>query len=224
MYNNKYRGYNIDLQIYSPYIFLILRWILVMKQTVLPIKDSNVLHEVQDTLLHNFCAGRRNYTIFQVGKATLLRVSDVLRLKISNIFDEQGNVKPNAYIHDKKTGKPNNLYLKPVSQDLEVYYEWLKKHDLVKEWLFPSTQRPERHITEKQYYKIMAKVGNLLEINYLGTHTMRKTGAYRVYEQTGHNIALVMKLLNHSSEQMTLAYLGLDQETTESMLDKIDFG
>ena len=195
-----------------------------MKQTVLPIKDSNVLHEVQDTLLHNFRAGRRNYTIFQVGKATLLRVSDVLRLKINDIFDEQGNVKPNAYIHDKKTGKPNSLYLKPVAQDLTVYYEWLKKHDLIKEWLFPSTQHPEMHITEKQYYKIMAKVGNLLEINYLGTHTMRKTGAYRVYEQTGHNIALVMKLLNHSSEQMTLAYLGLDQETTESMLDKIDFG
>lgn len=195
-----------------------------MKQTVLPIKDSNVLHEVQDTLLHNFRAGRRNYTIFQVGKATFLRVSDVLRLKINDIFDEHGNVKPNAYIHDKKTGKPNNLYLKPAAQDLIIYYEWLKKHDLIKEWLFPSTQHPERHITEKQYYKIMAKVGELLEINYLGTHTMRKTGAYRVYEQTGHNIALVMKLLNHSSEQMTLAYLGLDQETTESMLDKIDFG
>lgn len=65
-----------------------------MKQTVLPIKDSNVLHEVQDTLLHNFRAGRRNYTIFQVGKATLLRVSDVLRLKINDIFDEHGNVKP----------------------------------------------------------------------------------------------------------------------------------
>ena len=99
----------------------------------------------------------------------------------------------------------------------------VKKHDLIKEWLFPSIQHPERHITEKQYYKIMAKVGDLLEINYLGTHTIRKTGAYCVYEQTGHNIAFVMKLLNHSSEQMTLAYLGLDQETTESMTDKINF-
>ena len=48
-----------------------------MKQLVLPIKDTNVLHEVEDTLLHNFREGRRNYTIFQVGKATLLRVSDV---------------------------------------------------------------------------------------------------------------------------------------------------
>ena len=58
-----------------------------MKQLVLPIKDSNILAEVQDTLLHNFNAGRRNYTIFQVGKATLLRVSDVLRLKQSDVFE-----------------------------------------------------------------------------------------------------------------------------------------
>ena len=43
-----------------------------MRQVVLPIKDSNVLKEVQDTLLNNFKAGRRNYTIFQVGKATVL--------------------------------------------------------------------------------------------------------------------------------------------------------
>lgn len=71
---------------------------------------------------------------------------------------------------------------------------------------------------------IMYKVGKKLNIDYLGTHTMRKTGAYRVYEQTNHNIALVMKLLNHSSEDMTLAYLGLDQETREHILDTIDFG
>lgn len=70
----------------------------------------------------------------------------------------------------------------------------------------------------------MDKVGKNLHIDYLGTHTMRKTGAYRVYQQTNHNIALVMKLLNHSSEQMTLAYLGLDQEERENLLDMIDFG
>lgn len=58
-----------------------------MQQVVLPIKDSNVLKEVQDTLLNNFTAGRRNYTVFQVGKATLLRVSDVMRLKQTDIFN-----------------------------------------------------------------------------------------------------------------------------------------
>lgn len=53
----------------------------MVQQIVLPIKDSNVLKMVQDTLLDSFRAGRRNYTIFQVGKTTLLRVSDVMKLK-----------------------------------------------------------------------------------------------------------------------------------------------
>ena len=46
---------------------------------------------------------------------------------------------------------------------------------------------------------------------------MRKTGAYRVYTQSNYNIGLVMNLLNHSSEAMTLTYLGLDQASRETM-------
>ena len=33
-----------------------------------------------------------------------------------------------------------------------------------------------------------------------------------------------MHLLNHSSAAMTLAYLGLDQASRETMLHQIDFG
>ena len=194
-----------------------------MKQLVLPIKDSNILHEVQDTLLNNFRYGRRNYTIFQVGKATLLRVSDVLALRSNEIFADDGIIKKNAYIRDKKTDKPNTLYLKPVNQDLIDYLQWLNENKIQSDWLFPSIKHPDRHITEKQYYKVMAKTGDLLGINYLGTHTMRKTGAYRVYTQTHYNIGLVMSLLNHSSEAMTLKYLGLDQVSREQMLDKVSF-
>lgn len=194
-----------------------------MKQLVLPIKDKNILHQVQATLLDNFRAGRRNYTIFQVGKATLLRVSDVLALRRSQIFEDDGTIKRNAYIIDKKTGKSNTLYLRPVEEDLKKYFNWLQKENLNSEWLFPSIQHPDRHITEKQYYKVMAKVGDLLSIPYLGTHTMRKTGAYMVYEQSHYNIGLVMSLLNHSSEEMTLAYLGLDQVSKEKILDTISF-
>lgn len=197
-----------------------------MRQIVLPIKDDEVLKQVQDTLLNNFKSGRRNYTIFQVGKATLLRVSDVLRLKQADVFDDYGAIKQHAFIKDKKTGKRNTLYLKPVMMDLVMYQQWLKRngYEGTTEWLFPSTTRPQKHIDERQFYNVMAKVGDLLDINYLGTHTMRKTGAYRVYVQSNYNISLVMKLLNHSSEAMTLAYLGLDQVSREHMLDKIDFG
>ncbi len=202
-----------------------------MKQIVKPIKDSWVLKEVEDCLKNDFKTGVRNYTIFQTGKATLLRVSDVLRLKKQDIYDTKGAVKRDAYTIDKKTGKHNVLYLRPVEKDLESYYDWLKDYQKKNKvnvfsspWLFPSFTKPSKHIDERRFYAIMHKVGQKLHINYLGTHTMRKTGAYRVYVQSHHNIALVMKLLNHSSEQMTLAYLGLDQESREKMLDTIDFG
>lgn len=198
-----------------------------MKQTVLPIKDANVLQEVQATLLDNFKYGRRNYTIFQVGKATLLRVSDVLALKTADIFDTQGQVRRHVQIHDHKTGKLNTLFLAPVAHDLVVYQAWLQAHHITSQWLFPSLKRQlpvDKHLDERQFYRIMQKVGDLLGIDYLGTHTMRKTGAYRVYQQTGHDIALVMELLNHSSQKMTLRYLGLDQETKDQKLSRIDFG
>ncbi|KRM37477.1 site-specific recombinase, phage integrase family [Lactobacillus hamsteri DSM 5661 = JCM 6256] len=223
-----------------------------MKEVVKPIKDSWVLQTVQHELKDKPFTGLRDYTIFQVGKATLLRVSDVLSLKKSDVYERNGRVKKNAYTIDKKTKKRNVLYLRPVERELEDYYDWLEemqqkfygpKHDgeavfeskfrsrnskfngrvFSSEWLFPSFNHAERHIDGKAYYKIMSGIGQKLHIDYLGTHTMRKTGAYRVYQQT-NNIALVMKLLNHSSQSQTLRYLGLDQEEREHLLDTVDFG
>lgn len=191
---------------------------------VQPIKDSNVLKQVQDTLLDSFKAGRRNYTIFQLGKATLLRVSDVLALEYSDVFTDTGVLKERANITDQKTGKPNSLYLKPIEKEFLLYQEWLQESEIQSQWLFPSLSNTDKCITRKQYYKIMQKTGDLLGINYLGTHTMRKTGAYRVYEQTNYNIGFVMKLLNHSDQKSTLSYLGLDEVQKEELLDTINFG
>ena len=80
-----------------------------LKQLVLPIKDSQILTQVLETLRDDFKFGRRNYTIFQVGKATLLRVSDVISLKKSDVYDERGEIMKNAYIIDKKTKKTEHI-------------------------------------------------------------------------------------------------------------------
>ena len=87
-----------------------------------------MLSQVLATLRDNFKFGQRNYTIFQVGKATLLRVSDVISLKKADVFDEEGEVRRNAFIVDKKTRKQNPLYLKPVEKDLKRYVRWLTNY------------------------------------------------------------------------------------------------
>lgn len=192
-------------------------------QKVLPIKDTEVLNEVEDCLRNNFQFGLRNYTIFKIGLVTMLRISDLLTLRRNEVFNDDGSIKLHAFTVDQKTGKHNILYLKPAFNDLAIYIKWLDTNYPDSEWLFPSSQHPDQHISIKQYYKILKKVGELLSIAYLGTHSMRKTGAYRVYVQSNYDIALVMELLNHSSQAMTLKYLGLDQVSKEQKLDHIHF-
>ncbi|MDM8244833.1 tyrosine-type recombinase/integrase [Limosilactobacillus vaginalis] len=192
-------------------------------QKVLPIKDTEILHEVEDTLLNNFKYGLRNYTIFKLGLVTMLRISDLLALRRNEIFNSDDSIKLNAFTVDQKTGKHNILYLKPAFNDLSLYIKWLNDNYPQSKWLFPSSENPKNHVSIKQFYKVIRKVGDLLGIDYLGTHTMRKTGAYRVYVQSNYDIALVMELLNHSSQKMTLRYLGLDQISKEKKLDQILF-
>ena len=51
-----------------------------------------------------------------------------------------------------------------------------------------------------------------LNISYpIGTHSLRKTWGYFVYKRT-KNLAIIMKILNHSSISQTLKYIGIEQE------------
>ena len=45
----------------------------------------------------------------------------------------------------------------------------------------------------------------------IGTHTLRKTFGYHAYNN-GYDITLIQKLFNHSSPQITLRYIGIEQD------------
>ena len=71
-------------------------------QKVLPIKDTQVLHDIEDCLRTDFKFGLRNYTIFKLGLVTMLRISDLLALRRNEIFDNDGSINSNAYTVDQK--------------------------------------------------------------------------------------------------------------------------
>jgi site-specific recombinase XerD len=53
-------------------------------------------------------------------------------------------------------------------------------------------------------------------IHSVGTHTLRKTFAYHTYRQT-KDLALVQRLLNHTSSGDTLRYLGIEQDDLDAV-------
>ena len=181
------------------------------------------LHEIERYLKSRF--DERYYMIWQLGKHTLLRASDVLPLKCRQVFDDDGAVRSYIFTKDRKTKKFNTLYLSGVKDDLIKYQYWLKHHDIDSVYLFPTVHNSSNqygkgqkgYISRQSFYRAVKITGNDLNIRHLGTHSMRKTGAYLTYKQTG-NLALVMKLLNHSSEAMTLRYLGLPDKLVSKTL------
>ncbi|GLB47530.1 site-specific integrase [Philodulcilactobacillus myokoensis] len=196
-------------------------------ENVQPIKDKYKLHQVEETLRKDFQAGTRNLMIFRTGIITLLRCSDVLSLKMNDIYDENGYPVDYIHIKDQKTGKQNDIYIKPLFNDLIEYRRYRLKHHIKSIYLFPSIWNLNHYrkikdhpISRSRFYNILKKVSQNTGIRYLGTHTMRKTGAYIVYQQT-HNIAFVMHKLNHSNEGVTMRYLGIDNDSDKRILDSI---
>ena len=54
----------------------------------------------------------------------------------------------------------------------------------------------------------------------MGCHTMRKTFAWNFYQTSG-DLAKLQKVLNHSSQDATIHYLGLDQQAVDETIERM---
>lgn len=68
---------------------------------------------------------------------------------------------------------------------------------------------------------MLQRVASVLELDYIGTHTMRKTFGYKYYRQF-RDIPTLMRILNHSSQAVTIRYIGLEEEEIRASLDKFN--
>lgn len=180
--------------------------------TVSPIRDKKQLEAIK-----GFLKGKdvRDYLLFMVGVSSALRVSDILRLKIKDIWDGK---KPTEFImlNEKKTGKAKRF---PITKNLsKAIIQFMKEYDLEQDdYVFQSRKGKNKPITRQQAAFILSQAGNYVGIKEpISTHSMRKTWGYWAYK-SGISLALIMEALNHSSIANTRKYLGITQDD----LDKV---
>lgn len=175
---------------------------------VQPIKDKNTLNLIANDLK---AKDEKYYIMFMIGIYSGLRVSDVLKLQIKDI---QG--KDHIRMKEKKTGKYKSFPVNPaIKADIAAYCEGKQPTDYV----VPG--RPKDKPVSREYaHRIIHSAGMKYGLNDLGTHSMRKTFGYHFYKST-NNIALLMRIFNHSHESITLRYIGIDQEEIDAAL--LDF-
>ena len=119
-----------------------------------------------------------------------------------------------------KTGKQKVYDWNPfLKREIDKYIEG-KEPD---EYVFKSRKGRNHPITRYRAYKIIKTACNACGVYNVGTHTLRKTFGLFLYEQSEKNIGMIMDILNHSSENITLRYIGIQQEKNNSVMKKMRY-
>lgn len=178
---------------------------------VSPIRDEEMLSRVKREAK---AMGDAPYLLALLGLNTGLRISDLLQVRVGDIRDK-------GYIarREIKTGKQTEIRFHPaVVAEIRRLTSTRQGHEL----LFASRQlaRRDRSITRDTAYKWIVKMCRRAGMTEpVGCHTLRKTYGYHYYMRY-HDIVSLMMHFNHSSERVTLRYIGVTQEMINEKTQK----
>ena len=177
--------------------------------TVDPIRKKTDIEKIKSVLLK---MSYRDYLFFEVGINTGLRISDILKLKVSDIRG-----KYYIELKEQKTGKMKKFRMNSVLRSELENYIVTKNDD---NYVFESLRTSGNPLERTRAYRILNQAAKIAKLSIkIGTHTMRKTFGFHFYQQT-KDIALLQVLFNHSSPSVTLRYIGIDQNILDSAMEK----
>ena len=142
-----------------------------------------------------------------------LRSNDMLRLSKTDLTKSLDSDRLRVV---GKGEKVRWLPTSPVTEEIELLLEiddppnWRFVWDIV-----APGSRDEDNRPEYAYTLIWQEVRNVAEIagiEHMTTHRLRKAAARKLYEASGHNLALVTKVLGHADPKTTLLYLEIDED------------
>ena len=169
----------------------------------------------------------RNYLLIIMGLNTALRISDILMLHWSDVYDfSYKQIKDHINIVEQKTGKYSSIYVNQnLKEALKEYYDFLMETELhVKEnqYIFNSFGFDNKPISRVQAFRIIKRAAKACDISgAISCHSLRKTFGYHAWQQ-GVSPVLLMNIYNHSSFQVTQRYLGIEQDDRDKIFQNIN--
>lgn len=176
-----------------------------------PIRDKRKISQIKNTLRGE--KRFRDLLLFTVGVNAALRVSDLVKLQVRDLMYDDGTLTGGFDVREQKTGKARTVTINDAMA--EAFGEYLAAYPAITadptNYLFFNlkTGHTDDHIERGMVWLFMrdicADVG--LKGNF-GSHTLRKTWGYHA-RMAGVPLHIIMRTLNHSSEKITLDYLGI---------------
>lgn len=155
-----------------------------------------------------------------------LRVSDIVCRTWGDVLKPNGTFREFIRIKQKKTSKYGEFFIDSVLRSvLTQYIEMLGGEIGFEDYIFPSPKLIGRCITRQTAWNICKRGADAVGIELsVGTHGLRKTFGYTAMENHKDDatfLAVLMRIFGHSSERITLAYCGIDEDNNKEVYGSV---
>ena len=183
-----------------------------------PIRDVGKIVEIKRRLRRR---SPRDYLLFTLGINTALRISDLLSLRVCDVWEEEsGEVKNFLILRERKTGKDQRIKLNAAAREAIEFYLSQAKFS-PSDWLFKSPH-VETPLSRVQAWRLLNKWAREVGLtDRIGTHTLRKTWGYHARKQ-GVPLELIQAKLGHSSPAITRRYIGITADEIEDVENQVN--
>ena len=170
---------------------------------------------------------RRNRSLFMLGVSVGGRISELLALRISDVWQNEQPVTDLLFEKDIVKGKetarmvPVNADGQQAICDIVRWHEQQYEDPEKRRPLFPS-RKFGNALSRSQAHRILCEAFQQAGLNgKLATHSLRKTFAQRIYDASG-DLFLVKELLGHKSVETTKQYLGVSYRKMQRATEAIE--
>ena len=123
-----------------------------------PIRDIKKVAQIKNMLRGENKI--RDLLLFELGINSALRISDLLKVQVKDLFDKEGNINGFFDIKEEKTNKVNRITITPkVQETLKLYKELypyiIQKQDFYVFFHMKRSPKGAEHIDRKQAWKMI---------------------------------------------------------------------
>ena len=197
-------------------------------KTTQPVRDIVELKKIKK-YYREVKPNKRNSLLVVCGLNTALRISDILKLRWKDVYNENLlSFKSHIDVKEQKTGKKTTVF---INKNLkEAFASFLKDIiakkgklcEVMEQFIFLGQKSTDKPISRIQAFRIISEAAKKCLLSHkVSCHSLRKTFGYHAWKK-GVSPALLTSIYNHSSYKITTRYLGIEQDDRDEVFELVN--
>lgn len=157
---------------------------------------------------------RRNKALFVLLRLCGGRISEVLQLKVKDVYDGKQMIDTFTFDRQIMKGKRQRRTLPLHAQCQDLLLPLVQDRDGNK-FLFESSEKPGTHITRAAVHKIIKHAvieAKLADPRLISAHSFRKSFAVDMYKVSNNDLLQTAESLGHANPNTTRSYLKVNRD------------